>query len=219
LSELGGGVVAELDEDASASGLDAGEDLVGDRVGDPAGCGVDRAVLEVRGVFDRGPVGQRHALVGGAVRAQLDPVGSEEELGSELLVVPVVDQSAVVKVRPVLDERIAGLDRTLQQGGGGALEVGFAVAVKCDAPSGSGGGRSDEAVAGPVVFGQDATQHLGVGVVGVTAPAELDGIELVAHALGSARSRLRGAGDQLAGEVRPLRFAGRHAPLRLSGAA
>ena len=59
---------------------------------------------------------------------------------------------------------------------------------------------------------------LGVGVVGVPALAELDGVELVAHALGPVRGRFRGAGDQLVGEAGPLRFAGCHALLRSSGA-
>ncbi|MFF8676199.1 hypothetical protein [Streptomyces sp. NPDC015242] len=41
----------------------------------------------------------------------------------------------------MLNERVAGVDRALQQGGGGALEVGFVIAVQGDAPGGAGGGR------------------------------------------------------------------------------
>lgn len=80
----------------------------------------------------------------------------------------------------MLDARIAVLDCALQQGGGRPLEVGFVVGMKSQAPCGACRVGTDEAVAGPVVFGQDATQHLGVGVVGVTVLADLDGVELVA---------------------------------------
>src|SRR5690606_33168210 len=116
-----------------------------------------------------------------AQRAQLDPVGAQQELGAVLLVAPAGDEGAVVQVRPVLDERVAGLDRTPEQGGGGALEGGIVVAVQGDAPGGAGPARADETMAGPVVVGQDAAQDLGVGVVGMTALAELDGVELIAY--------------------------------------
>src|SRR5690606_32517631 len=59
-----------------------------------------------------------------AQRAQLDPVGAQRKLGAVLLVAPAGAEGTVVQVRPVLDERVAGLDRTPEQGGGGALEGG-----------------------------------------------------------------------------------------------
>ncbi len=107
----------------------------------------------------------------------------------------------------------------LQEDGRGALEVGFVVAVKSDTPGGAGSIRADEAVAGPLVFAQDAAQHLGVGVVGVPALAELDGVELIAQSAGPVRGRRLGAGDQLASKVGSLWRGGRHALPRSSRAA
>jgi hypothetical protein len=138
-----------------------------------------------------------------AQRAQLNPCCVEDQLGPELLWSPAVDQGTVMKVGPVLDARVVVLDCAFQKGGGRPLKVGLAVGVKSDAPGGTCRLGADEAVAGPVVFGQDAAQHFGVGVVGVTVLAELDGVEVVAHALGPARCRLCGSDEEFAGEVRP----------------
>lgn len=118
----------------------------------------------------------------------------------------------------MLDARIAVLDRTFQKGGGRPLEVGFVLGVKSDAPGGTCCVGTHETVAGPVMFGQDAAQHFGVGVLSVTVLAEVDGVELVAYASGPACCRLCGAGDEFAGEVRPQRFRGPHAILRWSAA-
>src|SRR5690606_28545364 len=165
---------------------------------------------------DRGP-----SFVDGSRRAQwaqLDAVGAQQELGAVLLVLAGVDEGAVVQVCPVVDERVTDLDRTPEQDGGGALEDEIVVAVQGDAPGGSGSSRADEAVAGPLVFAQDAVQKLGVGLVGVPTTAELDAVELVAHACGPVRGRFRGAGDQLAGDVGPLRLFGCHVLLPSSAA-
>lgn len=139
-------------------------------------------------------------------------------LGPELLWSPAVDQGTVVKVGPVLDARVVVLDCAHQKGGGRPLEVGLAVGVKSDGPGGTCRLGADEAVAGPVGFGQDAAHHFGVGVVGVTVLAELDGVEVIAHALSPARCRLCGSDEEFAGEVRPQRFGGPHAMPRWSAA-
>ncbi|GAA3821487.1 hypothetical protein GCM10022206_69350 [Streptomyces chiangmaiensis] len=104
-------------------------------------------------------------------------------MGTEFLVVPVVDQRAVVEMRPVLDPCVVALDGAEQQDGSCPLEVGFVVGVEGDPPGSACAVGADETTAGPVVVGQDAAQHLGVGMVAVPAPAELDGVELVADAL------------------------------------
>src|SRR5690606_41804989 len=70
------------------------------------------------------------------------------------------DEGAVVQVRPVLDQGVAGLDCTSQQGGGGALEGGVVVAVQSDAPGSAGRVGTYEAVAGPVVRSEEHTSEL-----------------------------------------------------------
>lgn len=80
----------------------------------------------------------------------------------------------------MLDQGVVGVGGAAKELSRSALEVGLVVGVECELPGGAGGVGADEAVAGPVVVGHDASQDLGVGVVFVTALAELDGVELVA---------------------------------------
>ncbi|MFE9684501.1 hypothetical protein [Streptomyces sp. NPDC006285] len=50
-------------------------------------------------------------------------------------------------------------------------------------------------------------------MVGVPALSELDGVELIAHALAQVRDRFHDVSDQLAGAVGSLRFVGCYALL------